>query len=186
LPPRSATTAPEHYRDLLVAVVGGPSGTGLAEPHQLARLARGLGIEDHVRFVKPVPRTRLADWYRAADVALVPSHNESFGLVAVEAQACGTPVIAAEVGGLATAVRHDCSGLLIQGHNPADYAAACDRLLGRPGVAEAGLLERLRVGARRHAAGFGWPSAAERILEVYTEAMAERWAHRHPVSTFAS
>ena len=92
---------PERRRRLVVAVVGGPSGSGLAEPTHLHRLARRLGIADVVRFVKPVDQTRLADWYRAADVAVVPSYSESFGLVAIEAQACGTPVVAARVGGLA-------------------------------------------------------------------------------------
>src|SRR4051794_15867097 len=77
-------------RDRLeVHVVGAPSGSGLAAPHQLEKLAATLGIADRVRFHPPQPRERLADHYRAADVTVVPSHNESFGLVALEAQACG-------------------------------------------------------------------------------------------------
>ncbi len=169
---------PERYRDLIVAVVGGPSGTGLAEPHHLTRLARQLGIADRTRFVKPVGQAELAEWYRAADIALVPSYNESFGLVAVEAQACGTPVVAAEVGGLVTAVRDGESGILVPGHDPADYATACARLLGDPE-----LLGRMRIGARRHAAEFGWGCTADRLVGVYSDALAERWSSRRRVSS---
>jgi D-inositol-3-phosphate glycosyltransferase len=169
---------PQRYRDVVAVVVGGPSGTGLAEPHHLTRLARQLGIADRTRFVKPVGQAQLADWYRAADIALVPSYNESFGLVAVEAQACGTPVVAAEVGGLVTAVRHGESGLLVPGHDPADYATACARLLDNPA-----LLDRMRLGARRHASDFGWGCTADRIMGVYCDALAERWAGRRRVSS---
>ncbi len=171
---------PERYRELTVVVVGGPSGTGLAEPHQLTRLARQLGISDRTRFVEPVSQARLAEWYRAADIALMPSYNESFGLVAVEAQACGTPVVAAGVGGLVTVVRDGESGLLVRGHDPADYAAACARLLEQPG-----LLERMRTGARKHAAGFGWDSTADRIIGVYSDALAERSPSGRRVSSIA-
>ncbi|MGH6653801.1 MAG: D-inositol-3-phosphate glycosyltransferase [Actinocrinis sp.] len=169
---------PWRYQDLVVAVVGGPSGTGLAEPHQLARLARRLGIAEHVRFVKPVGQDRLAAWYRAADIALVPSYNESFGLVAVEAQACGTPVVAAKVGGLVTAVRDGESGLLVAGHDPADYATAVAGLLDSPRR-----LQQLRDGAYKHAAEFGWGATADRIVGVYSDAHAERWAGRRRVSS---
>jgi D-inositol-3-phosphate glycosyltransferase len=171
---------PERYRDLVVAVVGGPSGTGLAEPHQLTRLARHLGISERTRFVKPVGQETLAEWYRAADIAVVPSYNESFGLVAVEAQACGTPVVAARVGGLATAVAHGTSGLLVDGHHPADYATACATLFEQPGA-----LDRMRIGARGHAAQFGWDTTADQTLGVYSEAIDERWAGRRRVSSIA-
>ena len=167
---------PERYRDLVVVIVGGPSGTGLAEPHQLTTLARRLGISDRTRFVKPVGQAELAEWYRAADLALVPSFNESFGLVAVEAQACGTPVVAAKVGGLVTAVRDGESGILIPGHDPADYASACAWLLDDPAR-----LEHMRLGARKHATEFGWGATADRIVGVYSDALAERWASRRRV-----
>ncbi|MGN6752593.1 MAG: D-inositol-3-phosphate glycosyltransferase, partial [Intrasporangium sp.] len=94
---------PGRRRTLQVAVLGGPSGSGLSHPHQLEDLAVELGIGELVRFVKPVARPVLADWYRAADLVVMPSHSESFGLVAIEAEACGTPVVAAAVGGLPTA-----------------------------------------------------------------------------------
>jgi D-inositol-3-phosphate glycosyltransferase len=169
---------PERYRDLVVVVVGGPSGTGLAEPHHLTRLARQLGIAERTRFVKPVRQGELAEWFRAADIAVMPSYNESFGLVAVEAQACGTPVVAAKVGGLVTAVRDGESGFLVQGHDPADYATACARLLDEPR-----LREELGRGARKHATEFGWGSTADRLIGVYTDALAERWATGRRVSS---
>jgi len=153
---------------LVVAVVGGPSGTGLARPEELQRLAAHLGIADVVRFETPCPQPELAQWYRAADVTVVPSYNESFGLVAVESQASGTPVVAAAVGGLRTAVRHGESGLLIEEHDPAAYAAVLRELADEPR-----LRARLARGAVLHATAFGWSKTVDRLLEVYTGAMAE-------------
>lgn len=152
---------------LVVVVVGGLSGAGLAEPEQLHRLAAQLGIADVVRFRPPVAQHRLADYYRAATATVVPSHNESFGLVAVESQACGTPVVASAVGGLSTAVSHERSGLLVQGHDPADYAAALSSLTGPSGRAE-----RMSSAAIAHAANFGWSATAARMLEVYARTLA--------------
>ncbi|MCW2900360.1 MAG: UDP-N-acetylglucosamine [Streptosporangiaceae bacterium] len=151
---------------LLVVVVGGPSGSARARPEEMQRLAADLGITGSVRFEPPCPQDELADWYRAADVTVVPSHNESFGLVAVESQACGTPVVAAAVGGLPTAVRHGVSGMLIDGHDPADYAMVLRRLLAEPR-----LRARLARGAVRHAGAFGWDATVDRLLSVYTGAM---------------
>ena len=170
---------PERYAGLIVAVVGGPSGTGLAEPHQLAALARRLGIADRVRFVKPQSQAGLAEWYRAADLTVVPSYNESFGLVAIESQACGTPVVAARVGGLTTAVNDGVSGVLIDGHDPVDYARVCADLLDHPEQ-----LDRMRTGARCYAEGFGWKATAERTLEAYSETMSQRWSSRRHVSSW--
>jgi D-inositol-3-phosphate glycosyltransferase len=153
---------------LVVAVIGGPSGSGRARPEELQRLAAHLGIADVVRFEPPCPQPELTQWYRAADVTVVPSHSESFGMVAVESQACGTPVVAAEVGGLRTAVRHGESGLLVEGHDPVDYAAVLRHLGERPR-----LRARLGRGAVRHATAFGWASTVDSLLEVYTGAMAE-------------
>ncbi|WP_240760304.1 glycosyltransferase, partial [Phytoactinopolyspora endophytica] len=102
---------PELRRRLVVPIVGGPSGSGLERPHGLVELARTLQVDDVVQFHPPVDRDRLADWYRAADLTVVPSYNESFGLVALESQACGTPVVASAVGGLRTAVDDGASGV---------------------------------------------------------------------------
>jgi D-inositol-3-phosphate glycosyltransferase len=150
---------------LQVLVVGAPSGSGLAEPRRLQELAVSLGVADVVRFLPPQPPERLAEHYRAADVAVVPSHNESFGLVALEAQACGTPVVAAAVGGLHTAVDDGVSGLLVAGRNPADYAAAVRRVLARR--------ELLAAGARRHATRFSWDRTVDSLVDAYAAAMAE-------------
>jgi D-inositol-3-phosphate glycosyltransferase len=150
---------------LQVHVIGAPSGSGLEAPRQLEELAASLGIADVVRFLPPQPPERLADHYRAADVTVVPSHNESFGLVALEAQACGTPVVAAAVGGLRTAVRDGVSGVLVDGHHPRDYAAAVREVLARR--------ELLSAGARRHAARFSWDRTADALVAAYTAAAEE-------------
>ncbi|HEX7189415.1 MAG TPA: D-inositol-3-phosphate glycosyltransferase [Actinomycetes bacterium] len=153
---------------LVVAVVGGPSGSGLAQPRALQGLADELGIPDVVRFVEPQPQDALPQWYRAADVTVVPSYSESFGLVAIESQACGTPVVAASVGGLHTAVADGRSGLLVPGHHPDDYARVLEELLADPGHRAA--LGRAAVG---YAAGFGWDATAAGMLEVYGDAIHE-------------
>jgi D-inositol-3-phosphate glycosyltransferase len=150
---------------LRVHVVGAPSGSGLHAPHQLEQLATDLGIADLVHFFPPQPPAGLAEHYRAADVAVVPSHNESFGLVALEAQACGTPVVAAAVGGLPTAVRDGVSGLLVEGHAPRNYARAIRDVLRRR--------ELLSVGARRHAARFSWDRTVDSLVDGYAAAAQE-------------
>jgi D-inositol-3-phosphate glycosyltransferase len=149
---------------LVVFVVGDPSGTGLEEPEHLAKLAGTLGISDLVHFEPPAPQEQLADYYRAADLTVVPSYNESFGLVALESQACGTPVIAARVGGLVTAVSDGVSGALVDGHDPAEYAAAVRAVIDAPARRAA-----LAGGAVAHANAFGWDATVERVLEVYSE-----------------
>jgi D-inositol-3-phosphate glycosyltransferase len=151
---------------LRVHVVGAPSGSGLDAPRRLEELAAHLGIADLVRFLPPQAPDRLALHYRAADVAVVPSHNESFGLVALEAQACGTPVVAAAVGGLPTAVRDGVSGVLVGSRDPAAYAAAIRAVLARRPL--------LAAGARRHAAAFSWDRTADALVDAYTAAAAER------------
>jgi D-inositol-3-phosphate glycosyltransferase len=153
---------------LVVAVVGGPSGSGLAHPTHLDELATSLGIRDIVRFEKPVAQSALVDWYRAATLAVVPSYNESFGLVAVEAQACGTPVVAASVGGLRTAVSDGRSGVLVKGHDPQSWARVIGELLRAPDR-----LATLGAGAVRHASAFGWPATASAMLDVYSGALAD-------------
>ena len=151
---------------LVVAIVGGPSGSGTAKPDALIRLAKTLGVDDLVRFEPPVRQHELASWYRAADVVAVPSYNESFGLVALEAQACGTPVVAAATGGLLTAVADGVSGVLVDSHAPDEWARVLRSLVCDP--------LRLRAyGAAgvRHAQRFGWSATAERTLDVYQEAI---------------
>jgi D-inositol-3-phosphate glycosyltransferase len=163
---------PELRDRLVVAIVGGASGSGLDRPTALTDLSARLGIQDVVRFIPTVTQQDLADWYAAASVVCVPSYNESFGLVAIEAQACGTPVVAARVGGLSTAVSDGVSGILVDGHAPADYAAALHPLLTDPELREA-----MSHKAVRHAESFGWDVTADRTLKVYEEAIA--WHRTH-------
>ena len=121
--------------DVSLLVVGGPSGTnGAAQVVALRKLVADLGLDDRVRFVPPQPHDRLAAYYQAADVCLVPSRTESFGLVALEAAACGTPVVAADVGGLGSVVEDGRTGFLVEGRAATDYAAPVDAPALRSGA----------------------------------------------------
>jgi D-inositol-3-phosphate glycosyltransferase len=150
--------------NLVVLIVGGPSGTGLEQPRALQEMAGQLGISDVVRFMPPQAGRDLAQVYRAADVVAVPSHNESFGLVALEAQACGTPVAATDVGGLKVAVRDGVTGLLVPGHATGTWADALCRLKS----------PRLRVtlgeGAVAHARAFSWDRTTDELVGAYMRA----------------
>ncbi len=146
---------------LVVGVVGGPSGSGFDEPTFLHDLANRLDVT--VRFEPPAGPSVLRDWYTAADLVAVPSHNESFGLVALEAQACGTPVVATRVGGLTTTVHDGVSGLLVDGHGVEAWAAALRRALD-----QRALLSR---GALAHAAHFSWGRTAQGLLTAYREVL---------------
>ncbi|WUH91781.1 D-inositol-3-phosphate glycosyltransferase [Streptomyces sp. NBC_00433] len=157
---------------LVVPVVGGPSGTGLAKPEALHKLAARLGISDVVRFQPPVDQERLADWYRAATVLVTPSYSESFGLVAIEAQACGTPVVAAAVGGLPVAVCDGRTGFLVPGHDPRDYAQVLRRFVDHPGLGAT-----LGDAAAVHARAFGWDASAADTADVYAAAQFEHRRH---------
>ena len=166
---RLLETRPELAHRLVVAVIGGLSGSGLTHPDSLTGLTSQLGLSDLVRFTDPVPQPSLADWYRAADLTVVPSYSESFGLVAIESQACGTPVVATAVGGLRTAVRDGVSGVLVESHAPDDYARVIGDLLTNDDRRRA-----LGRGAITHAAGFSWSATAADMVEVYAEARSDR------------
>ena len=158
----AAQLAPRHPQ-LQVVVVGAPSGS---DPAWLPTLARTLDLE--VRFVPTASRDAVADYYRAADLTVVPSYNESFGLVALESQACGTPVVAASVGGLRTAVADGTSGVLVAGHRVAAWAHALDDLL-----ADDARRGALAAGARSHAMRFSWERTTSGLLAAYEEAIAD-------------
>ena len=161
---------------LVVLVAGGPSGSGLAEPTGLQQLATRLGLDDVVRFLPPQAAPGLATVFRAADVVAVPSHNESFGLVALEAQACGTPVVAARVGGLPVAVADGRSGVLVDGHRAGPWADALASVALHPARRA-----ELARGAVAHAQRFSWDRTTDALLSTYEDAVAE-FARRQAVA----
>ena len=157
-----------HLRPKLITVImGGASGSGVGEVERLKDLVSWLNISDVVRFENPVPRAQIPQWYRAADLVCVPSYSESFGLVALEAQACGTPVVATAVGGLRTAVADGISGVLVDGHDPRAWSSVLARLLQEP---QRRVL--LSMGAIEHASHFGWDATARGTLDIYDRIIA--------------
>ena len=159
-----------HLRPKLVAnIIGGASGANQSEVERLKELVTWLGIDDVVRFAPPVPREDLPQWYRAADLVCVPSYSESFGLVALEAQACGTPVVATAVGGLRTAVADGISGVLVDGHDPRAWSSVLARLIQEP---QRRVL--LSMGAIEHASHFGWDATSRGTLDIYDRVLSER------------
>jgi D-inositol-3-phosphate glycosyltransferase len=144
-------------------VVGGPSGTdGSLEIGLLHRHARTIGVADRVTFVPPQPHDQLVHYYRAADLLVMPSRSESFGLVAAEAQASGLPVVASRVGGLPYVVGSSVSGLLIDNHDPRSFAAASTAILDHPDFRR-----NLSKGAIEHARRFSWSATANRLIDLY-------------------
>jgi len=161
--------SPHLRAKLAVVIMGGASGSGLDELEKLKTLAKFLKIEDVTHFVDPVSRENLPNWYRASDLVCVPSYSESFGLVALEAQACGTPVVATAIGGLRTAVSDGISGSLVDGHDPKAWSAVISRLIAEP---HRRLL--LSMGAVEHASHFGWENTARKTLDVYDWALTKQ------------
>ena len=153
---------------LAVVIIGGASGS-INELEKIKSLARFLKIEDITHFIEPASREVLPDWYRASDLVCVPSYSESFGLVAIEAQACGTPVVATAIGGLRTAVSDGISGSLVDGHDPKAWSAVISRLIMEP-------QRRLLLGmnAVEHASHFGWQGTARKTLDVYDWALSKK------------
>lgn len=151
-----------------LVAVGGPSGPqGEAEMAHIRRLAGALGLRNHLRLVPPQGHEMLSTYYRAADVVIVPSRSESFGLVALEASACGIPVIASAVGGLTTLVDHAGTGYLVEGRDPAEFAEDTARILVDRDLADA-----MGVAAECRARGYTWSRAAVRLRRRYAELTA--------------
>jgi D-inositol-3-phosphate glycosyltransferase len=156
--------------DALLLLVGGASGPeGDAETIRAHELVDELGLHDQVVFVAPQPHHILSTYYRAADAVLVPSRSESFGLVALEAAACGIPVVASAVGGLLSLVDHGETGLLVAERSPDRFAAALRRLLDEPALARA-----MGEAAARRAQRYTWGFAAARLRRLYTDLTAQR------------
>ena len=156
------------HPDAMLVIVGGASGLdGPAEQVRVRRLVDELGLSDRVRFVDPQPHHLLSTYYRAADACIVPSRSESFGLVALEAAACGTPVVAADVGGLSTLVDHGRTGLLVDSREPAEYADALASILDDPLGAD-----EMSVSAAIKARSYTWSTTAARLRRLYADLTA--------------
>jgi D-inositol-3-phosphate glycosyltransferase len=162
-----ALAALDDARAQLVAVGGASGAGGDEEVARVHKLVAELGLADRVRFVEPQPHHLLSTYYRAADVCLVPSRSESFGLVALEAAACGTPVVAAAVGGLRTLVQHGTTGFLVEGRDPEVFAAYTAEVLGNHELA----ITLSRQAAER-ARGYTWSTAAARLRRIYGDLAA--------------
>jgi D-inositol-3-phosphate glycosyltransferase len=160
---RSGGSGP--LRRATLVAVGGPSGPqGEAEVTRVRQLARSLGLSEHVRLVPPQGHEMLSTYYRAADVVIVPSRSESFGLVALEASACGVPVVASAVGGLTTLVDHGRTGYLVDGRDPMVFAEYVARILSDPPLAEA-----MGDAAARRARQYTWAEAATQLRRRYAD-----------------
>jgi D-inositol-3-phosphate glycosyltransferase len=158
------------HPEVRLVVVGGPSGPhGCEHLRDLHRQVEDAGLRERVRFVEPQPHELLSTYYRAADLCLVPSRSESFGLVALESAACGTPVVAAAVGGLTTLVEDGWTGFLVEGHDVEGFAAAAAKLIDDPSQADA-----LGANAVIRARTFTWAGAAELLRSTYEDLAAER------------
>jgi D-inositol-3-phosphate glycosyltransferase len=162
------TLAAMRNRSATLVVVGGPSGAnGQAEVDRVHALADALGVADRVRWVDPQPHHLLSTYYRAADVCLVPSKSESFGLVALEAGACGTPVVASNVGGLQTIIDQGSSGYLVDGRDPVDWAHRVDSILSDPQSASA-----MAFNAANRSQRYAWSYTAARLRRLYGDLTA--------------
>ncbi len=149
--------------DARLVVVGGPSGEqGNAESQLVAELVTELGLHDRVTFIEPQPHHALSSYYRSADVVVVPSRSESFGLVALEAAVCGIPVVAAAVGGLRTLVDDGHTGFLVDGRDPAIMAARVDELF-----ADQEMAALMGKRASAEASKYSWAGTAGRLRRLY-------------------
>lgn len=157
------TLARSEHTDAELWVIGGASGPqGEAELARIKDLIDGYGVGKRVRFVPPQPHHLLSTFYRAADICLVPSRSESFGLVALEASACGTPVIASAVGGLLTLVDSGVTGFLMEERDPERWAAHVDLLLDDPVLAR-----RMEISGAARARTYTWSTSAARLRRIY-------------------
>ena len=160
---------PNLRKRVRVVICGGLSGSGLNRPESLVSLVKELDLLENVIFLAPSSREKLTSVYRASTLVAVPSYSESFGLVAMEAQACGVPVIATNVGGLKTTVADNESGLLVNGHDPRTWA----QVLAQLSLDDAEL-KKLQIGARQHALNFSWDKTVSGLINVYEKALVTK------------
>ncbi|MFV8394860.1 D-inositol-3-phosphate glycosyltransferase [Corynebacterium hindlerae] len=154
-------------RNFQVLICGGASGA-VTQANTYVDLVNSLGLRRYIRFLPPRPPEELVSLYRAADVVAMPSYNETFGLVAMEAQATGTPVVAARVGGLPFAIAEGETGVFVDGHDPGEWADALESMLDD----DEGRI-RMAQEAVDHATQFSWATTAERLAGVYNEVLTE-------------
>ena len=167
---RTLARVRERRPDAQLVIVGGVSGSGEGRtgPVELRALADDLDVAEAVHLLPARPQEMLAALYRRADVTVVPSRSETFGLVALESMACGTPVVAARVGGLAEVLRHG-GGVLVDGHDPADHATAVLRVLDDPMHRD-----RLVADGLRRATDATWDHTAAKLLSIYADVLERR------------
>ena len=158
----------ETRQTLKVMVVGGIE-EGDTEVCRLQESARELGVDRVIEFVGRVDQDKLPFYYNAADVCVMPSYYESFGMAALEAMACGTPVVASRVGGLSTVVHHGHTGFLKSWRCPEAFANSLDMI-----ISSEDLQDSMGKAARKRAEGMSWENVAARIIDVYRAAVPER------------
>jgi len=151
---------------LRLIIIGSPSGPESEWSRTLPPLARSLGVDEMVEFRPHAVRSELFRWYCASNVVGLPSHNESFGLVALEAQACGRPVVATDVGGLRHAIDDQRTGILVGSHEPEDWATALSSVMDDEEEAL-----RLGINGAIRAAHFSWDNSASATLQAYHQAL---------------
>ena len=164
---------PDWHHNLCVAIIGGDASVPVeemeAEMVRLHALCEELGLNDLVTFLGKQDQTSLPYYYSSAEVLVMPSHYESFGMVALEAMACGTPVIASRVGGLTFNVLHETTGLHVPERNPEALADAIRRLM-----TDESLYRRLSEGALQEARGNGWEQITGKIIELYEQVPSQK------------
>ena len=154
--------------DARLLIVGGASGReGDHEVERIRDLISDNRLQDRVLMVEPKPHYELSTYYRAADLCLVPSRSESFGLVALEAAACGLPVVASDVGGLRTLVEDGVTGFRVEGREPCHYAKAAAQILDEPILAA-----EMSANAVKRARSYTWSGTAGRLRRVYDDLSA--------------
>jgi D-inositol-3-phosphate glycosyltransferase len=158
------------HDDVRLLVVGEDSREGdESEKQRLQIIARELGVTDRVEFAGSVAHHELPYFYGAADVCVMPSYSESFGLVGLEAQACGRPVVGSGVTGLRSVIRDGVTGYLIDGHDPAAYAERIGRLLDSPELAQ-----QMGRSGRLLAQRFSWSGTADRLENLFERVLSRR------------